>query len=125
MTRFRREIQASALVSAMLLAACASTPPPTGLLDEARRAVADAREARADDHAPVELGFAEEKLAGARAAMEARDYATAASLASQAELNAQLAAARSRAATGRAAVQAQSEENARLRRELLGEGGRP
>jgi hypothetical protein len=124
MPRIFREIHACGLGLVLMLVGCASTPAPLGLLDDAGRAVAAARDVRADDYAPVELGFAEEKLAAARAAMQERDYAAAQQLASQAELNGMLAAARSRAAAGRASVQAQSEENARLRRELLGEGGR-
>ena len=107
------------------MAGCASTPPPLGLLEDAERAVSAAHDARADDYAPVELGFAEEKLAAARAALDARDNAGAQALALQAELNATLAEARSRAGARRAAVQRQSEENARLRSELLGEGGQP
>lgn len=122
MTRIRREIHAAALVLLCCVAGCASTPPPRGLLDQATRAIGQARELRADDYAPVELGFAEERIAAARSAMEQGDYAQARALAEQAESNASLAAARSRAAAGRAAVQKQSEENARLRRELLGEG---
>ena len=84
-----------------------------------------ARAARADDYAPVELGFAEERLADARLAMDEGDYEVARVEAEQAEVNAALAAARSRAARGRKAVQAQAEENARLRRELLPAGERP
>jgi hypothetical protein len=122
MTRSRRENHALVPALLLLLGACASTPPPTGMLDAAERAIADAREARADEYAPVELGFAEEKLAAARAAMGERDYDDARSRAGQAELDAALALARSRAAAGRAAVRSQSEENARLRRELLGSG---
>lgn len=125
MTRTHREIHALALVVAVTATGCASTPPPLGLLDDAERAIAAAHDARADDYAPVELGFAEEKLEAARAALDARDNAAARDLATQAELNAALAEARTRAAQGRAAVQTQSEENARLRRELLGDGGRP
>ena len=121
MTRTRPEIHVLALV--FLLTGCASAPPPTGLLEQADAAVAAARQVHADDFAPVELGFAEEKLAAARLAMDDGEYAQAQALAEQAELNATLAGARSRAAAGRAAVQKQSEENASLRRRLLGEGG--
>lgn len=126
MTRTRSEFHAAgvALALALALAGCASTPPPTGLLDGARLAIANAREARADDYAPVELGFAEERLAAARRAMDERDYDLARAEAEAATLEAALAQARSRAAAGRAAVRRQSEENARLRRELLGEGAR-
>jgi hypothetical protein len=125
MTRTRPEIHAALLAAALVLAGCASTPAPLGTLDEAERAIAAARAARADDYAPVELGFAEERLADARLAMDEGDYDVARVEAEQAEVNAALAAARSRAARGRKAVQAQAEENARLRRELLPAGERP
>jgi uncharacterized lipoprotein YmbA len=125
MTRSRPEIHAAALAALLLLGACASAPPPMGTLQEAERAVAAAQAARAEDLAPVELGFAQERLADARLAMDEGDYALARSQAEQAEVNAALATARSRAAAGRAAVRRQSEENQRLRRELLGAGEQP
>jgi hypothetical protein len=124
MTRTRSEIHAVLLAVALVLAGCASTPPPTGLLNGAESAVAEAREVGADDYAPVELGFAEERLAAARQAMAERDYELAREQAQAATLEASLAQARSRAALGRAAVRRQSDENARLRRELLSEGAR-
>ena len=91
-----------------------------GLLDDAGLAIESARSVKAEDYAAVELGQAEESLAAARIAMDERDYAQARDLAEQAELHAQLAAARSRAVSGRERVRASTEENARLRRELLG-----
>lgn len=124
MTQPRREIHAAVLAAALSLGGCASTPPPTGLLNAAETAIEDARQVRADDYAPVELGFAQEKLAAARQAMDEGEYDLARIRAQDAELNASLAVARSRAAIGRAAVQRQSQENARLRQELLGEGAR-
>ena len=85
-------------------------------------AIAAAREAGASDLAPVEFGFAESKRAAARAALDDKDYAGARQLALQAEADAALADAKSRAAAGRNVVQQKSAENARLRRELQ-EGG--
>lgn len=122
MTRTRQKIHAFGCGVLFTLAGCASTPPPIGLLDEAQNAIREAREARADDFSPVELGFAEEALAAAKLGMEQRDYDVARRNAMRAELNATLAAARSRAAAGREAVRRHTAENARLRRELLGEG---
>ena len=116
MTRTRPEIHAPMLVLGLFLAGCASTPPPTGLLADAERAVGAARDARADELSPVEMGHAEERMAAARQAMDEGDYALARSQAEQAEVNAALATARSRAAAGRAAVRRQSEENQRLPR---------
>jgi len=120
MTRTLRDFHAPGLALGLLLAGCASAPPPVGLLGDADQAVAAARAAQADEYAAVELGRAEEGLAAARLAMDERDYAQARALAEQAELQAELAAARSRAVQGRAQVRAASDENARLRRQLLG-----
>jgi hypothetical protein len=71
----------------------------------------------------VELRFAEDKLGRAREANDDRDYRAAATLAAQAVVDAELAAAKARAARARAAVRAKVDDNARLRAELLGEGG--
>lgn len=106
----------------LLLAGCASTPPPRDRLADAERAVERADEVRADELAPVDADFARRQLAAAETAFEARDYERAERLAIQAELNADLAAAKARAASARAEVARQSDENAELRRELLGEG---
>lgn len=113
-----------ALATMSLLTACASTPPPRGLLDGAERAIGDARSAQAEDFAPVELGHAQERFAAARVAMAERDYDLASQYALQAEVDARLAQIRSQAASGREEIKRRTDENARLRRELLGEGGR-
>ena len=107
---------------ALLLAACATTTPPLADLDAADAALRDARALNADDLAPVELGFATSKRAEAAAAMDSRDYSRARLLASQAAVDAALAAAKSRAATARLEVQRKTSENAKLRSELLGQG---
>nr|WP_282452589.1 DUF4398 domain-containing protein [Lysobacter sp. CAU 1642] len=104
-----------------MLAACASTPPPTAELAAAEAALNDARQAKAADFAPVELGFARDKLAVAQAAIEARQYDRARDAAAQAAADAELALAKSRAAQARREVQRRSEENTQLRRDLLGE----
>ncbi|MCX7556521.1 DUF4398 domain-containing protein [Xanthomonadaceae bacterium JHOS43] len=102
------------------LAACASTPPPRTALEVAERAIDEARRLGAQDYAPVELSRAAQRLAAAGEAFSERDYAAAGRHAGQAELEAQLAQLRSRAATGREEVRRRVDENARLRRELLG-----
>jgi len=86
-------------------------------------AIQQARQLSAEDYAPVELARAEQRLAEARKALAARKKANAEMLAQQAELEALVAQARSRAAAGRAQVNRKTEENARLRRDLLGQGG--
>jgi hypothetical protein len=114
---------ALSFATAALLAGCASTPPPTSEVAAAEAAILTARSARAHDFAPLELNAAEEKRAGARAAMDGRKYEDARRLAAQAEADATLAHAKSRAAEARATVDRKTRENAELRRELLGNGG--
>lgn len=114
----------AALLSLALLGGCASAPPPRDALAAAEAALARAEAARAADLAPVDFDFARRQHGAASAAFAERDYELAQRLAVQAELNAELAAAKSRAAAARAEVQRRTGENAGLRRELLGDGGR-
>ena len=123
MTPIASELPLPALFLTLLLSACASTPPPRDALDAADAGIAQARTLGAENYAPVELGRAVQRLAAAEVAVAERDYPLAQRYALQAELEAQLAQQRSRAAAGRAEVQRRTEENARLRRELLGDGG--
>jgi hypothetical protein len=127
MTAITRKIHRGAGVAALalLLGACASTPPPLVELDDASAQVARARSAGAAASAPVELRFAESKLAQAREANDDRDYRSAGLLAAQATVDAELAAAKTRAARARAATRERTDANARLRAELLDEGRQP
>ena len=123
MTPTRAKIHRSVVLSALLAGACATAPVPVADLDDARAAIARAQAAGAERDAPVELRFAREKLTRAQAAAAEKDGKQAASLAQQAQADAELALARSRNARARADVQSRREENERLRRELLEEGG--
>ncbi len=105
----------------LLLAACASTPMPTGDVDRSALLVEGALAAEAAVYAPVELRFAQERVAQAREALAAGDHKRAARLAAQAAADAELAMARARVAHLRAAADAQAAENAKLRAELLGD----
>lgn len=125
MTRSVRNRYAPILfMIAVTLSGCASTPPPMAELAAADAAIAAARDASAGDLAPVEFGFAEDKRRAARVALDDRDYEAARQLALQAEADAALAEAKSRAAAGRNEVQTKTRENADLRRAHLG-GDRP
>jgi hypothetical protein len=124
MTATQRKIHRGSAVAGLSLAlvACATAPPPLAELADAESALARARSAGAAASAPVELRFAQDKLAGARTASEERDYRSAATLARQAMVDAELAAAKARAAAARDAARSKAEDNERLRATLLGEG---
>ena len=80
----------------VLLSACASTPPPSEELAVGRAAVERATGVASAD-APVALASAREKLDRANLAYANKDYPLARQLAGQAEADASLAEAQSRA----------------------------
>jgi uncharacterized membrane protein YqiK len=99
-----------------------SNRPPQPEVVRAERALSAALEAAADLHAPAELQAAQAALAAARDADSRRRRSEAAKLGQRAELEALLAEARAHSQRLRAEVSARSEDNARLRRDLL-DGG--
>lgn len=103
----------------VLLAACATTPPDPRLLDNAEQAIESAREAGAEEYAPLELRFAEERLDAARFQFENDQQAPARRLADEAEIEAQLALARTRAARARADLAQRQRELESLRQDLV------
>jgi hypothetical protein len=90
----------------------------------AERALGDALRAEADVHARNELELAQSLLAEARDLEARRKRRDAQGVAQRAELEARLAEARAGNNRLRAEVRARSEDNARLRRELLDGGSR-
>jgi hypothetical protein len=93
------------------LAGCAQAPVPHEALATAEVAVARARTAGAERHAPVELTRAEEKLQAAHAAVRVRAHGRARALAEQALVDAELAEVEAQAA--------QAQEVARRLRERV------
>jgi len=91
---------AAVLTAAVLLfAACASAPqPPTGALNAAQSAIANAERANAGRFAASELGEAREKLARAKDAVEQEEMLTAKRLADESRVTAELASARTESA---------------------------
>jgi hypothetical protein len=81
-------------LAAMLLGACASTPPPVEKMAVAEAAVERASSAGTRENAPAELQIAIGKLTRARQAVVNKDYEHAGQLAEQAELDAHVAEAR-------------------------------
>ncbi|MFW5816822.1 MAG: DUF4398 domain-containing protein [Wenzhouxiangella sp.] len=109
----------TAAAALVLLAACATTPPDPRLLDNAEQAIETAREADAEEYAPLELRFARERLEAARFQLDNDQAGPARRLADEAEIEAQLALARSRAAQVRADLAQRQRELERLRADLV------
>ncbi len=117
--KFASAFRSLAAATALLLCACASTPPPLEEIASADATVNLAAQAGARDHAPLELDSAREKLRQARAAMGAEDYVVARRLAEQAQVEAELAQAKSQSAVAQQSVM-QVRESIRLLREEVG-----
>ena len=88
----------TASLSCLLLAACATLPPPTAELAEAQQAVAMAGNSDADQYAPDLVESARVELSRAQAAMAAGDDDDARAAALAAAAAGDLATARSREA---------------------------
>lgn len=119
-----RSVRLLAMVTLLTLAACATTPPDPRLLENAETALLQAEQAGAAEYAPLELRFARERLEAARAQMQAGRAAETRRLADEAEIEAQLALARTGAAQTRAELAQRQRALERLRADLVDAFGR-
>lgn len=120
-----RYVTPAALLCLVLTACATARLPDPETFRQVENAIDDARAARAQEQAPIDLRQAEDRLAAARAAHDAGDARASEQALAEALVAAELARAKSRAAAARAAVDARRRENALLRRELLGNGEMP
>jgi hypothetical protein len=81
----------------LLLAACASTPPPVVALSEAKQAITVADQAHVTDASSPQLAEARTKLTAADAAVQAKNMTQAERLAQESRVDAELAFAQSTA----------------------------
>ncbi|HSD18008.1 MAG TPA: OmpA family protein [Thermomonas sp.] len=109
----------------LLLAGCATLPPPNAELDAAQQALARAEAADADQYAAADLARAREAFARAQAAMARGRDAEAREAALAAGADADLARVRSTAETTRAELRQQQDGIAGLRERLQMEGAPP
>jgi len=82
------------LTGVLMLAACASTPPPTASLQAAQLAISNAERTDASRYAPGELGEARTKLASADTAVKEQRMITAERFAEESRAEAELASAK-------------------------------
>jgi hypothetical protein len=102
----------------MLIAGCASIPPPTEQIAVSKAALSNASSAGGQQFAPVPLSLAIEKMDAATKAMAVEDYVLARRLAEQAQVDAQLATVTSRSAKAQNAARELQESNRVLRQEI-------
>lgn len=103
----------------LMLAACATTPPDPRVLDNAEQAISRAETAGGAEHAPLELRLANRRLDEARQAIVDGDAQAARHRADEAEIEAQLALARTQAALARRALAERREVLEALQQELV------
>jgi len=106
------------ILATLLMASCATSQPAPDAFNNAEEAIDAAVAAGAEEHSPVELRFAREKLAEARKGMEVRQYDKSIVLIEQSEINSELAIEKTRAALMRAKVAELMRENEILREDL-------
>jgi hypothetical protein len=107
------------IVLASVLGACATAKPAPDAFANAEQAIEAAVRAGAEEHSPVELRFAHEKLAEAHKGMEVRQYDKSVYLIEQSEINSELAIEKSRTAVMRRSVGDAMRENEMLREDYL------
>lgn len=113
------------LLPLLALAACASPKPAPNAFNDAEQAIEAAIAAGAEEHSPVELRFAREKLAEAHKGMEFKQSDKSVYLIEQSEINSELAIEKSKTAEIRARVADQARQNEILREDFeatYGEG---
>jgi hypothetical protein len=107
------------IFSVLFLSACAAAPKPQpDAFVNAERAINSAVEAGAEQHSPVELRFAREKLQEAHKGVEYKQYDKTHYLIEQAEINVELALEKTKAATVRGQVSDLQKQNEVLRGEF-------
>ena len=109
----------------IVLASCSVPPPSPDAFNDAEQAMEAAINAGAEEHSPVELRFAREKLAEANKGIEFKQYDKATYLIEQSEINSELAIEKSKTAEIRARVAEQARQNEILREDFeasYGEG---
>ena len=90
------------LISTLLiLGACTTVSPGPEIFDSAEKAIATAVNVGADEHAPVEIRRAREKLSDAKSAMEERKYDVVRYRIAESEINAETAIEQTRTALSR------------------------
>jgi hypothetical protein len=104
--------------AAVVIAGCASTPPPTEQMAVSKSAIANAVAAGGSEFAPVEMRAAQEKMDRAQRAMQKEDYGDARWLAEEAQADARLAEKKAQSAKAQKAAVVMQDDIRVLREEI-------
>jgi len=89
-----RLLLATGVLATLLVAGCASAPPPTAQLQAAQQAISSAETAEAGRYAAAELGAARTKFASANTAVTEKRMIVAGQFADESRAEAELASAK-------------------------------
>lgn len=116
--KFQPTLIGALIFSTVGIWSCTNTKPPTLLLAKTEAEIEKARDMGAQQHAPVELLDAEDKLARAKNAMNEEQYAAAEKFLEQSMVDAEHAAIKSRSLKAKSAASTVKEDIDVLREEL-------
>lgn len=103
----------------IIMASCATTRPPTDELARTQAAINQAEQVGARDYAPLEIREAKKKLEEARELLGQKEYERATRRAHEAEVDAELAEAKTLSGKAQKAVKELRESIKTLKQEIL------
>lgn len=115
---FHPALIGACIVSAAGIWGCTNTRPPNDMLAATESEIAKARDLGAQEHAPVELLDAENKLDRAKTAINEEEYEEAEKFLEQAMVDAEYASIKSRSSRAKSAASTVNEDIEVLREEL-------
>ena len=104
--------------AAVVIAGCASIPPPTEQMAVSRSAIANAVSAGGAEYAPVEMRAAQDKMDRAGRAMQKEEFQDARRLAEEAQADARLAEKKAESAKAQKAASVTADDIRVLREEM-------
>ncbi len=116
---YQRQLAFAAIgIAALVVAGCASVPPPTEQMAVSRSAIANAVSAGGAEYAPVEMRAAQDKMDRAGRAMQKEEFQDARSLAEEAQADARLAEKKAQSAKAQKAANVTQDDIRVLREEM-------
>jgi hypothetical protein len=119
--KFSQALIAALTVATFGIGGCTNTRPPTDMIAKTEAEIDKAKDLGAQEHAPVELLDAEDKLAKAQTAINEEEFEKAETILAEAMVDAEYAAIKSRSAKAKSAAGTVDEDIETLREETLRE----
>jgi hypothetical protein len=116
---FPRTLVAALILGTCGIWGCTNTKPPADMITQTEAEIDKAKDLGAQEHAPVELLDAEDKLAKAKAAVDQEQYAKAENILEEALIDAEYAAVKSQSAKAKSAAGTVDDGIESLRQETL------